>query len=143
MQEIFDDNGHKIVQGILARFEDFRPGDAVEDSLASRVTIAEELNNVFARKILEASNEKERSAHMKHFMQSANVLSKLLEQLDRRRGKGHQKMTIERVNVASGGQAMVGMITSGDRRNDSSAPSTSEATSGAPKLIGNAPPTKE
>jgi hypothetical protein len=145
IQEIRVDNdrGHTIVRGILARFDDFHPADAVEDSLASRVTIAEELNNFFARKVLKASNEKERSAHMRHFMQSANTLSKLLEQLDRRRGKGHQKMTIERVNVASGGQAMVGMITSGDRRNDSSAPSTSEATSGVPKLIGNAAPTEE
>ena len=37
----------------------------------------------------------------------------LTEALDRRRGKGHQRITVEHVNVHAGGQAIVGDVTSG------------------------------
>jgi hypothetical protein len=46
----------------------------------------------------------------------ANKLSRtyaaLTEALDRRRGKGHQRITVEHVNVHAGGQAIVGDVTS-------------------------------
>jgi hypothetical protein len=49
----------------------------------------------------------------------ANKLSRtyaiLLDALNRHRGKGQQRVTVEHVHVHSGGQAIVGPITPGDR----------------------------
>jgi hypothetical protein len=48
----------------------------------------------------------------------ANKLSRsfatLLEALNRHRGKGQQKVTVEHVHVHSGGQAVVGVVGGGD-----------------------------
>jgi hypothetical protein len=50
----------------------------------------------------------------------ANKLSRtyatLLEALNRHRGKGHQKVTVEHVHVHAGGQAVVGMVDGGGER---------------------------
>jgi hypothetical protein len=47
-------------------------------------------------------------------LNQANKLSRtctmLLEALNRHRGKGHQKVTVEHVHVHAGGQAVVGMV---------------------------------
>jgi hypothetical protein len=47
-------------------------------------------------------------------LSQANKLSRtyatLLEALNRHRGKGHQKVTVEHVNVHAGGQAIVGTV---------------------------------
>ena len=50
----------------------------------------------------------------KEALNQANKLSRtcasLLEALNRHRGKGQQKVTVEHVHVHSGGQAVVGMV---------------------------------
>ena len=52
-------------------------------------------------------------------LNQANKLSRtyatLLEALDRHRGKGQQKVTVEHVHVYQGGQAVVGVLTPGGR----------------------------
>ena len=57
-------------------------------------------------------------------LNQANRLSRtfaaLSEALDRHRGKGQQRITVEHVNVQAGGQAIVGAVTSGVRSNQSS-----------------------
>ena len=51
-------------------------------------------------------------------LNQANKLSRtyaaLTEALDRHRGKGQQRITVEHVNVHAGGQAIVGTVTTGD-----------------------------
>src|SRR6185437_12936835 len=51
---------------------------------------------------------------MKECLTQANKLSRtyttLLEALNRHRGKGQQKVTVEHVHVYAGGQAVVGMV---------------------------------
>jgi hypothetical protein len=50
-------------------------------------------------------------------LKQANRLSRtyaaLMEALDRHRGKGHQRITVEHVTVHAGGQAIVGAVTPG------------------------------
>jgi hypothetical protein len=51
-------------------------------------------------------------------LNQANKLSRtyaaLTDALDRHRGKGQQRITVEHVNVHAGGQAIVGAVTPGD-----------------------------
>ncbi len=51
-----------------------------------------------------------RDSNLKHAVKLMGLFSRQLEALDRMRGKGQQKMTVERVNVESGGQAIVGQV---------------------------------
>jgi hypothetical protein len=57
-------------------------------------------------------------------LSQANKLSRtyvaLLEALNRHRGKGQQKVTVEHVHVHSGGQAIVGAVTPGGGDKDKS-----------------------
>jgi hypothetical protein len=54
----------------------------------------------------------------------ANKLSRtyaaLTEVLDRHRGKGQQRITVEHVNILAGGQAIVGAVTPGGRSSQKS-----------------------
>ena len=43
------------------------------------------------------------------------LYAKQLETLNKHRGKGQQKVTVEHVNVAAGGQAIVGNVDTGGR----------------------------
>ena len=52
------------------------------------------------------------------FRSSANKLTRTyaaqMEALNRYRGKGQQKMTVEHVHINSGGQAIIGNVTKND-----------------------------
>ncbi len=49
-----------------------------------------------------------RESSLRHAAKLMSIFTKQLETLNRNRGKGQQKVTVEHVNVESGGQAMVG-----------------------------------
>ena len=51
-----------------------------------------------------------RDTNLKHAVKFMGIFTKQLEALERLRGKGQQKMTVERVNVESGAQANVGQF---------------------------------
>ena len=68
-------------------------------------------------------------------LNQANKLSRtyaaLTEALDRHRGKGQQRITVEHVNVHAGGQAIVGAVTPSDgsgRRSEEQTRATREIT---------------
>jgi hypothetical protein len=73
-------------------------------------------------------------------LSQANKLSRtyavLLEALNRHRGKGQQKVTVEHVHVHSGGQAIVGSVTPGSGGNQKS-----KEQPDAPRGITNEPDT--
>ena len=51
-----------------------------------------------------------RDLNLKHAAKFMGLFTKQLEALDRLRGKGQQKLTVERVNVEYGGRAIVGHV---------------------------------
>ena len=51
-----------------------------------------------------------RDLNLKHAAKFMGLFTKQLEALDRLRGKGQQKMTLGRLNVEYGGQAIVGHV---------------------------------
>ena len=57
-----------------------------------------------------------RDCNLKHAAKFMGLFTKQLEALDRLRGKGQQKITVERVNAASGGQAIVGNVHANSER---------------------------
>ena len=57
-----------------------------------------------------------RDLNLKHAAKFLSVYMRQVEVLDKRRGKGHQKVTVEYVNVVAGGQAIVCNIETGGRK---------------------------
>lgn len=50
------------------------------------------------------------ASFLKHGQKCAALFQRQMEALDRRRGKGQQKVTVEHVHVGPGGQAIVGNV---------------------------------
>ena len=51
--------------------------------------------------------------HLKHAQKLMALYAQQVAALDKHRGKGQQKVTVEHVNVHSGGQAIVGHVETG------------------------------
>jgi len=59
--------------------------------------------------------------HLKQAQRLSELFQKQLAALDKRRGRGQQKVTVEHVTVAAGGQAIVGNIEAEQLRGSSGA----------------------
>lgn len=72
------------------------------------------------RAMMESQTFEGRDQNLKHATKLMGLYERQLAALDKHRGKGRQKITVEHVNVHAGGQAIVGNV-------DGSAPSPSKA----------------
>jgi hypothetical protein len=91
---------HDAIQAIA-------PADAVELLLAGQIVATH--NQIMDRPRCKGSNEEIREASN----QAARLqrsLCKLIERLDRHRGKGPQRITVKHVHVNEGAQAIVGNV---------------------------------
>lgn len=73
------------------------------------------------RSMSEGQTFEGRDLNLKHAEKLMAIYTKQAETLNKLRGKGQQKITVKHVNVAAGGQAIVGNVEAGK-----SAPSTKE-----------------
>ncbi len=94
----------------IAALHDIRPVGALEGMLAAQL-IATHMATMDCHKHLNKTTD--RKTHEYHANQ-VNKLSRthvaLLDALNRHRGKGQQKVTVEHVHVHEGGQAIVGNV---------------------------------
>ena len=63
---------------------------------------------------------------LRHAQKLMALYAKQLETLNRHRGKGQQKVTVEHIRVESGGQAIVGSVETGHRRENEANPTQLE-----------------
>jgi hypothetical protein len=109
-------NQHKVTDATerynaaIAALHDIAPKGALEGMLATQL-IATHMATMDCYRHLNKTNG--RNTHAYHLNQ-VNKLSRtcvaLLEALNRHRGKGQQKVTVEHVHVHHGGQAIVGHV---------------------------------
>jgi hypothetical protein len=66
------------------------------------------------RAMLEEQTFEGRDQNLKHATKLLGLYTRQLEALDKHRGKGQQKITVEHVNVHAGGQAIVGNVEAGE-----------------------------
>lgn len=76
------------------------------------------------RSMMEGQTFEGRDHNLKHAAKLLQLYTRQLETLDKHRGKGQQKITVEHVTVEAGGQAIVGNVDAGsvDREKAASAP---------------------
>lgn len=64
----------------------------------------------YARTMIPQQSFESRRENLNQANKLSRTYSTLLEALNRHRGKGQQKVTVEHVHVHSGGQAVVGVV---------------------------------
>ena len=126
-----DDEQRVRIVRALELFESLEPADGIESMLASQM-----VGTHFAaleclrRAALTDQTFKSRDMALKHAHKLMTLYTQQVAALNKHRGKGQQKVTVEHVNVAAGGQAIVGNVETGQ---------SGKATRHAPPEIEHAP----
>lgn len=98
----------------LEQFESLAPADGAEGMLALQMVATHDAALECLRRAAIANQTFEgRDMALKHAQKLMTLYTKQLETLNKHRGKGQQKVTVEHVNVQAGGQAIVGTVEAG------------------------------
>ena len=97
------------------------PRDELEGVIAAQLLAAHNAAmECYRRAMLGEQSVEGRRENLNHVNKLSRTYALLLEALNRHRGKGQQKVTVEHVHVNAGGQAIVGVVDS--RRENSKKP---------------------
>ena len=124
----------------ISLLQDIKPSGAIESMLATQMVATHHAAmDCLRRAIISGQTVEGRDQNLKHATKLLAIYSRQIEVLDKHRGKGQQKMTVEHVHIAAGGQAMVGHIetgkTEGDRRTEAK-PEIKAITNNPGEMIG-------
>ena len=98
---------------MLSMVTGIEPKDQMEVMLAAQMAAVHMQMMTFARRLSNADTYLEGEMAEKAFNKLARTFATQIEALNRYRGKGQQKMTVEHVHVHDGGQAIVGQVAQG------------------------------
>jgi hypothetical protein len=91
-----------------------RPQDELEGMIAAQIIAAHSAAmECYRRAMLSEQSFEGRRENLNQANKLSRTYAALLEALNRYRGKGQQKVTVEHVHVNEGGQAIVGMVEGG------------------------------
>jgi hypothetical protein len=120
------DKNARIVRA-LELFEDLAPQDGVEGMLcAQMVGTHVAALECLRRAALPEQTPAGRDMNLRHAQKLMALYTQQMTALNKHRGKGQQKVTVEHVNVASGGQAIVGNVETPTGRVSDKAPNLPE-----------------
>ena len=99
-------------QATVAALVGIAPGDEIEGMLAAQlVGLHNAAMECLRRAMLSEQPHPARMENLSHAGKLSRSYAALVEALNRHRGKGQQKVTVEHVHVHEGGQAIVGAVT--------------------------------
>lgn len=88
-----------------------KPADELEGLLATQMIATHSVAmDCLRRAMLEGQPFEGRDLNLKHAEKLLTIFSQQIATLNKHRGKGQQKVTVEHVNIAAGGQAIVGNV---------------------------------
>lgn len=91
------------------------PRDAAEALLLAQMAAIHQATMLMARRLNHVENLRQQDAAERALNKLARTYSAQMDSLKRYRSKGQQVVRVERVNVESGGQAVVGAVQHGGR----------------------------
>ena len=101
----------KQVSATLAAMIGMRPKDELEGMMAAQLLAAHNAAmECYRRAMIGEQSFAGRSENLSQANKLSRTYTTLLEALNRHRGKGQQKVTVEHVHVHAGGQAVVGTV---------------------------------
>lgn len=108
-----EENDHRIARA-LELYESLSPQDGAEGMLAMQMVGTHDAAlECLRRAALPNQTFEGRDMALKHAHKLMSLYTQQLATLNKHRGKGQQKVTVEHVNVAPGGQAIVGTVEQG------------------------------
>ena len=102
-----DERGLNFMLSVVKGVE---PRDQVESMLAAQMAAVHMATMTFARRLAHVDTIPQQDSAERAFNKLARTFTAQIEALNRYRGKGQQKMTVEHVHVHQGGQAIVGPV---------------------------------
>jgi hypothetical protein len=102
----------KTVNFMLAVIKGLEPRDQIEAMLAAQMAAVHMAAMTFARRLAHVENLPQQDSAERAFNKLTRTFAAQVEALKSYRSKGEQKMTVQHVHVAEGGQAIVGNVTS-------------------------------
>lgn len=103
---------------MLSVIRDLAPRDPVERMLAVQMAATHVATIRSARWLANTQNIPQAQAHYTGFNKLARTFAAQVEALRKHRTGGEQRVTVQHVNVADGGQAIVGNVKTGGRGGD-------------------------
>lgn len=105
------DKQASIPNGLIALVHELEPRDAVESMLCSQIVSTHALAmECVSRANLQGQTFEGRELNMRHAERLMRIFNQQIDTLNKHRGKGQQKVTVEHVTVNEGGQAVVGSV---------------------------------
>jgi hypothetical protein len=102
------------VAATLAAMAALQPRDALEGMVGAQlIAIHHAAMECYRRAAIDGQSFHGWRESLNQASKLSRTFAALSEARDRRRGKGHQRITVEHVHVHAGGQAIVGSVTSG------------------------------
>jgi hypothetical protein len=101
------------VNSALAAMHGIQPRDEIESMLAAQMIAVHRGSMTMSRRLLSADNIEQQNSAVNALTKLNRTFTAQMEALNRNRGKGQQKMTVEHVHVHDGGQAIVGNVKGG------------------------------
>ena len=110
-----DDEGRtRLFDAALDALAGIKPTDEIEGMLAAQMVAAHNATmECFRRAMLPQQSAEGRKENLAQANKLSRTYVSLTEGLNRHRGKGQQKVTVEHVHVHAGGQAIVGAVEGG------------------------------
>jgi len=132
-----------LILAAASALKGMKPNDEIEGMLASQMVATHSAAmECLRRAMLRDQTFAGRDQNLKHATKLLSIYTRQIETLNKHRGKGQQKMTIEYVNVEAGGQAVVGNVNAnkGPQSEGKSADPSAKAISHNPgEVIGHGP----
>jgi hypothetical protein len=97
---------------MLSVIKGIGPRDQVETMLAAQMAAAHMASMTFARRLAHVETIPQQDSAERAFNKLTRTFTAQMEALKRYRSGGEQKMTVQHVHVAEGGQAIVGNVNS-------------------------------
>ena len=105
-----DEDASNFVLGFM---DSMKPRDAAEALLFAQMAAVHQATMMMARRLTHVENIPQQDAAERALNKLARTYSKQIDTLHRYRKSGKQVVRVERVNVESGGQAIVGVVSHG------------------------------
>src|ERR1700682_4022066 len=141
MQTIWGKNSdqeerNNLYSAAIAAFVGICPKDELEGMLAAQLVACHNASmECYRRAMIGEQTFEGRRENLSQANKLSRTYATLLEALNRHRGKGQQKVTVEHVHVHEGGQAIVGVVEEPGGRGDAKSEDQSHArpTADAPE----------
>ena len=109
-----DDEANKLRTAAVEALIGIKPQDEIEGMLAAQIIACHNASmECYRRAMLPDISFDTRHGNLNSANKLSRTYSTLVEALNRHRGKGQQKVTVEHVHVHEGGQAIVGNVEGG------------------------------